>query len=619
LTQGPIDLPERQQTLRRTIQWSYELLKPEEQRLFQRMSVFADGATLAAVEAVCEALGDETGRVFDGVASLLDKCLIQAQGDEEQRLLMLETIREYGLEALEASGEGEVTRQAHATYYLRLAEEAEPELTGPQQVTWLERLEQQYDNLRAALQWSLDQAGDEEARPSREMALRLAGALRLFWVFFGHWSEGRTFLERALVGSKDTVGPVQVKALKAAAHLVYLQGDIDRAEVLSEECLARCRELGDTAGIALSLRLLGAITAMRGNFVVASSLTEEALVLFREVGNKEGIAWSLYNLAGIVRDQGEYTRAISLNEEALAIFRKVGDIRGIAWSLFGLAWVLIISQGDPAKVHTLLEEGLALCRGIGHKVGIVRALRLLGEAFLQQGNTIKARLLMEENVTLSRGIGYRYYTAESFSLLGRVTASQGDYTTARAFYKESLVIGREVGDKLSIAFCLEGLADVVAVQGEPAWAAQLWGAAESLREAMGTPLPPVYRPAYERSVAAARTQLGEQTFATAWSEGRTMTPEQALAAEGIVTIPAAAVGQSCIPQAPKASTFPNGLTAREMEVLQLLAQGLTSAQMAEQLILSRLTINTHVRSIYSKLGVTSRSSATRWALENKLV
>jgi ATP/maltotriose-dependent transcriptional regulator MalT len=622
LTSGARDVPVRQQSLRNTIAWSYELLNAEEQRLFRRLSVFVGGCTLQAIEAVCAAFdtGEGTERVLDGVASLIDKSLLQQieQEGEEPRLVMLETIREYGLEVLTASGEIEITRQAHVLYYLTLAEEAEPELAVPQQTVWLERLEREYDNLRVAMGWFLERG---EAGQSMEMALRLAGALRLFWVFFGHWSEGRNFLERALAGSKDTVVPVQVqvKALKAAAHLAFVQGDTDRAEVLPEECLALCRELGDIAGIALSLRLLGAIAAMRGNFVVASSLTEEALALFREVGDKEGTAWSLFNLAGIVGDQGEYTRAISLNEEALALFREVGDIRGIAWSLFRLAWVLIISQGDPAKVHTLLEEGLALCRGVGHKVGIVRALGLLGEVFLQQGNTIKARLLMEENVALSREIGYRYYTAESLSLLGRVTASQGDYATARAFYEESLVISREVGDKLIIAFCLEGLADVLAVQGEPAWAAQLWGAAESLREAMGTPLPPVYRPAYERSVAAARAQLGEKAITAAWAEGRSMTLEQALAAQGQATVWAPPSAGPAAASPAKTPTSPTGLTAREVEVLRLLAQGLTSAQVAERLVISVVTVNFHARSIYSKLGVSSRAAATRYAIEHHLV
>src|SRR6266568_628999 len=394
LTGGMRDLPERQQTLRNTIQWSYDLLSGEEQRLFRRLAVFVGGCTLEAVEALCHALGSGVTSVLEGVISLFDKSLLQhmEQLHGEPRLMMLETLREYGLEALAANEEMEITQQAHAHYYLVLAEEAEPGLDGPQDAMWLERLEREYNNLRAALQWSLEQAGDEEARQRNEMALRLGAGLQRFWEVRGLWSEGRDFLERALAGSKGVAGPVQVKALKAAAHLAYVQGDTDRAEALSEECLTRCRELGDTAGIALSLRLLGLIAWLRCNFVVACSLTEESLALFREVGNKEGTAWALFNLATLLSQQGGYDRAISLTEESLVLFRALGNRQGIAWSLLELANMLFSSQGDPMKVHTLLEEGLALCREVGHKEGMSWAFYLSVEVFLQEGNAVKARL-----------------------------------------------------------------------------------------------------------------------------------------------------------------------------------------------------------------------------------
>jgi predicted ATPase/class 3 adenylate cyclase/DNA-binding CsgD family transcriptional regulator len=617
LTSGARDAPARQQSLRNTIEWSYKLLDAQEQRLFRRLSVFVGSCTLQAIEAVCAALdkSNGAGQVLDGVLSLIDKSLLQQteQEGDEPRLVLLETIREYGLEVLAASEEMETTRQAHALYYLTLAEEAEPELGGPQQAVWLDRLEREYDNLRSALRWFLERG---EVVHGSELALRQAGALRRFWEVRGHWSEGWNFLEQALAGSKGVAVPVQLKALKAAAHLAFVRSDNDRAEALSEECLARCRELGDTAGMALSLRLLGSIALSKCNLIVAYSRTEESLALFREVGDKEGTAWSLNNLASIVSQQGEYARAISLKEEALALFEALGNIEGIAFSLFSLAWVLFISEGDPAKVHTLLEEGLALCRKVGHKDGIVIALRLLGGVFLQQGDTVKARTLLEEGVALSREIGYRHGTAESLFVLGKVAAYHGDYAAAHAFYEESLYLGREVGDNLSIAFYLEGLADVVAVQGDPAWAARLWGVAEALREAMGTPLPPVDRTAYERAVAAVHTLLDEKAFASAWAEGRNMTPEQALTTQGKAMIP---TWPTSATPTKSPTDSPGGLSARELEVLRLLATGLTDAQIAEQLVLSLHTIHAHLRTIYSKLGVTSRSAATRYAFEHQLV
>ncbi len=620
LTGTSRDVPARQQTLRNTIEWSYNLLDAQEQQLFRRLSVFASGCTLEAIEAVYTALDENqgTGQTLERVASLIDKSLLQQaeQEGEELRFAMLETIREYGLEALAASGEMEAMRQAHATYYVALAEKAEPELGGPQQAVWLESLEQEHDNLRAALRWSLERG---EEGHSSEMALRLAGALRRFWEVRGHVSEGWTFLERALAVSKGVTVPVQVKALKAAAHLAYVQGDNDRAEVLSEECLAQCRELGDTTGVALSLRLLGLIARRRYNFEVAIPQTEESLALFREVGDKEGIAWALNNLAGLVSMRGEYARAISLAEESLTLFRKLGNIEGIAFSLSGLAVLLMISQGDHATGRALLEESLALCREVGHKEGIARALGLLGQAFLLQGVADKARALLEESIKLSREIGDRDM-AWLLVVLGRVAACEGDHAAAKTLYEESLTFAREISyNEDLLPPYLEGLADMGATRGDPARAARLWGLAETLREGMGAPISPVERASYEHAVTAARNHLGERTFAAAWAEGRTMTPEQALAAQGPATIPTPApTVPSSTPPAKPVATYPDGLTAREVEVLRLLARGLTDAQIAEQLVIAPRTVNNHLTSIYSKIQVSSRSAATRYAIEHQL-
>lgn len=625
LTSGAQDAPARQQTLRHTLAWSYNLLTAQEQQLFRRLSVFVGGCTLQAVEALCTSLEDGGGAewVLDGLASLLDKSLLQQterQG-EEPRLLMLETIREYGREALAANGEMGSGQRAHAAYYLALAEEAEPELEGPQQVSWLERLEREHDNLRAALQWSLEQAEEEETKQRNELALRLAAALLWFWRGHAHYREGQDFLERALARSKAVAVPLQVKALKAAANLAFEQGDLDRAEALFEECLPRCRDLGDTAGMALSLGKLGHIAANRSNFVVASSRIEESLALFREVGDVEGIALSLWCLTiPLYYRRGEYARSFSLGEESLALYREVGNIRGIIWSLFGLAKGLFSSQGDPTKARALLEEALALCREVGHKESMSYGLAALGEVILQQGDAVTARSLLEESLAIGREIGKKEFIASSLCLLGRVAAFQGDYPAAHSLLEESLAIGSQESRNPDIPSFLEGLADVVATQGEPVWAARLWGTAEALRQARGTPLPPVYGADYERAVTSARAQCGEKAFAAAWAAGRTLPLEHILATQRPVTmlppIPAAPV---TAPPVPKASTYPDELTAREVEVLRLVAQGLTDAHVAEQLVISPRTVNTHLKSIYGKIQVTSRSAATRYALEHHLM
>ena len=300
--------------------------------------------------------------------------------------------------------------------------------------------------------------------------------------------------------------------------------------------------------------------------------------------------------------------------------RATGDKRGIANSLSHLAWVLFVSQGNPTTARSLLEESLTLFRELGDKGNIAQCISLSGRLALSQGDTAAGRSLLEESMLLSREIGSLWGITESLAVLAQMEASQGDLAAARTLYEESLTLARERNYKDLLPSCLEGLAGVVAAQAEPTWAAQLWGAAKTLRDTIGTPIPPVERAGYERSVAAARAHLGEKAFTAAWAEGRTMSPEQALAARGPVTIP------EQLPVVPQPTTrektsptYLTGLTSREVEVLRLVAQGLTDAQVAEQLVISPRTVNWHLTTIYSKLGVSSRSAATRYAIEHHFV
>jgi DNA-binding CsgD family transcriptional regulator len=302
------------------------------------------------------------------------------------------------------------------------------------------------------------------------------------------------------------------------------------------------------------------------------------------------------------------------------LHREVGNKSGMAHSLSALASALFDSQGDPATIRALLEESLALSQEVGDMEGIESFFFFSGQLALSQGDIATARSLAEKSLVINREIGNREDTAESLFLLARVEAHQGDNVAARALYEQSLAIAIEGNSKHDIDLFLEGLAGVVAAQGEPAWAARLYGAAEALRDANSIPIVPVYLAEYERSVAATRAQLGEQAFAAAWAEGRTMTPEQALAAQEPVVMPIAApAGLSAIPPVPKAPIYPDGLTAREVEVLRLVAQGLTDAQIADHLVISPRTVNTHLTSIYGKIRISSRSAATRYAIEQKLV
>jgi predicted ATPase/class 3 adenylate cyclase/DNA-binding CsgD family transcriptional regulator len=621
LTSETRDVPVRQQTLRNTIAWSYHLLDAQEQRLFRQLSVFAGGCTLEAAEAVCAVLsdGDGGGPVLDGVASLTDKSLLQltAQEEGELRLVMLETIREYGLERLAEAGETEATREAHAAYYLALAEEAEPHLKGAEQNRWLARLEQERENLRTALSWLLEPARmegqAEEGRGQAERALRMCVALFPFWYNRMYFREGWTFLERALAMREGVAASLRAKVLYNAGFLLWELDDLERAEALTGESLTLYGEVGDTAGMARARLLLGAVTWLRSQYAAARVQIEEAGALFQQAGDTWGRGRCLTDLARMVTEQGQYELAHALLEESLALYQALGDKQRIGWVLYLLARVLFESQSDLAKASALAEQSLALQREVGAKLFIPEALRLLGEICLVQGEQTRARELAEESVAIFKEEGDEWGIALASIGLARILASQGERAAARALYQESLALLHKIGNKAFIAACLEGLGAVGAGQGQPAWAARLWGAAEALRQHIGAPLPPVYRAHYERSMVAARALLGEKPFAAAWAQGRTMTPEQALAAEDQPLLP------TPTPPARPAATSPDGLSAREVEVLRLLAQGLTDAQIAEQLVLSLHTIHAHLRTIYSKLGVTSRSAATRYAFEHQLM
>ena len=624
LTGGARDLPVRQQTLRNTIQWSYDLLNKEEQRLFRQLSIFVGGCTLEAAAIVCNVSSSINGsmELMEGVTSLVDKSFLQQTGweREEPRLLMLETIREFGLVCLRESGELEAASRAHAAYYLGLAEEAEPNLMGAEQGRWLDRLEQEHENLRTALGWLMERAQTEVDQA--ELALRMFGALESFWTACGHWSEGRMFMERALATSKEVVTSARAKALKAAAYwLFYTENEMDRQEALLQESLVLYRELEDTRGIVDILgQLGGAVAREKGNFAAARSLEEEALALSQRSDYKVAIARSLQHLGVLLKDQGEYVKAYTLLEESLNRYRELGNTFGSANVLFRLAQVLFLSLGDPTTIHALLEESLTLFRELNVKEGIDYSYWLLGEVALQEGNVALARSLLEESLAITRQMGAPISTADSLSALGSVAAREGDYAAARALYEESLAIAREAGSTWRIAPYLEGLASVLAAQKEFARGAQLWGAANAIRAAFGTPLPPVERAGYERALAECGSYLGEKAFAAAWAQGRTMTLDQVLSAYGktMSLTPMPATPASALPAAKSSVLYPDGLTQREVEVLRLVARGLTDTQVAEKLVISPRTVHTHLNSIYSKLGVTSRSAATRYAIEHHL-
>jgi predicted ATPase/class 3 adenylate cyclase len=533
LASGARDLPARQRTLRGAISWSYDLLEVEEQKLFRRIAVFVDGCTLEACEQVCAAASELKGDVLDLLQALVDKSLLRQeeqgeQGEGRTRYGMLQTLREYGLECLEDAGETAATRDAYAACYLALAEETAPNLIGAEAARWLDRLEQEHENLRAALWWMLERA--EMSTELAEQALRLCAALMNFWEIRGYFREGQSFLERALAASKKVVAAVRVEAIFGAGFLALVQGDDARAEALLEESLALFRNIGDKAGMAKSLRILGSLAGERNGYTLARALLEESLTLYRELEDQNGMAYTREDLGQLLTSQGDYARARSLLEENLLLYSALGKPYRTAYPLYHLARVFFLSRNDPAKTCAMAEESLALFQEVGNRRLIAFVQSLLGEIHLHQGEPAKAREYTEKSVATFRELEYRIGVAESLISLARVESLQGKLAAARTHYEESWRLLRERDAKELRAVCLEGLGVVAALQGAPAGAARFWGIAATTRAAIGTPMPPVYRVSYGRAVAAARSEVGEVAFAAAWTEGRTIPLEQALAA-----------------------------------------------------------------------------------------
>jgi DNA-binding CsgD family transcriptional regulator/tetratricopeptide (TPR) repeat protein len=525
---------------------------------------------------------------------------------------MLETIREYAQERLDASGEAEALRRQHACYFIQQAEAAEQQLTWSVQAGWLRWFAVEYDNLRAALTWVAER--DEE-----ELELRLVGAQALFWLVSGELSEGRRWLEAALRRHQPATSAVPpavwAKVLLGAGKLALAQGDSVGATRLHEECVARFREWGDTQGLAWSLSELGALVQAQGNDRRAMALYEESATLFRQLGDQAGLAAALNDQGGLARQQGDDQRATALHEESFALFRALNDRGGMATALRELGATLL-AQGDPAGALARHDESLALSRELDDSWGIAASLTALALVALAQGDPTRAGNLLEESLELFRGLDDKEGVAWALHDLGTVAWLLGRHGHAGKQYADSLAIFQDVGDKVGVVCTLEGLGVVAVAQQHLTQAARLLGAALALRDALGVPRQPAERLRDEAAVATARAQLGEVAFAAAWAEGRALPLEQVIAVARDVGAPSA---PSLLPAPAVASARPvstgslrdsgAGLTAREVEVLRLVAEGLSNREIAQRANLSELTVKGYVEQILQQLGARNRVHA----------
>ncbi|HET9221890.1 MAG TPA: tetratricopeptide repeat protein, partial [Roseiflexaceae bacterium] len=523
LTGGARDLPARQQTIRNAIGWSYELLDAGEKRLFTRLGVFVGGCTLEATEAVCNIDDGLPMEVVDGVAALLDKSLVRQEegSDGEPRFTMLETIHEYARERLEQRRELEELRRRHADYFLALAEAAEPHLQGPNQAAWLNRLETDYDNLRSALAWS------QAAGGNTNLGLRLVAALWPFWWAHGYHSEGRQWLAAALSTGSNASTTARASALMGAANLAFIQDEHAQAHVLGTDALVLARNLGDRRVIAAALNLLGRVALGQSNNEQAFMLAEESLTLSRELGDHYGMAGGLHVMGWAAWMQGNYALAATLMEESLVINRALDDKGGIGW-LLNFLGAVAVDQGSYGQATARLEESRLLFRQLGEKHGLATSTMNLGQVALAQGDYELAGALAAEGLSIYQDVGNTWGIAWVRYLQGSTALKQDDDARASVFLAESLALLWELEYKNDVPRCLEGLGGVAVVQGQLERAATLFGAAEALRESINVLMPPSERADYDRAVAAARAQLGEDAFAAAWEAGRALPLEQAI-------------------------------------------------------------------------------------------
>lgn len=561
LVGGARDMPARQQTLRQTLEWSYGLLSPSEQRLLSHLAVFAGGCTPQAAETIGSVGGTPGAAVLADLIALVDQSLLRQRESihGEARLGMLQTVRAFAMERLREGGNETLVRSAHADLYLALAEGAATAFRFDGDAATLDRVEAEHDNLRATLRWSLD-TGDADR------ALRGVAALARFWLVRGHLTEGRGWLAAALSLDASTVPPgPRARALFGAGLLAHFQNDYDLA-----------------------------VTHFR-----------DALALARAIGDRETTMHVLSGMATTVGRHQDPAEARGMYNEALAIAQELGDETMSTKLQLGLATVLWY-QGDLDAARPMLRESLARSESHGLAYEAAGARQILGWLALSDGDLTEARAMLESGVVALGKLQDRWGVARCRMGLGYAANAAGDPAAARAHFSESLRIVGELGHKLITCGCLGGLAVAAAADGRAERAATLFGAASAIRASIHAQHSRLVREAQERGEAAARSALGDAAFDRTFASG------------GALTIEAArALAEREANEGHAADSV--GLTLAELRVLRLVAGGVTNAQAAAELVVSERTIHAHLRTIYRKLGVGSRAAATRFALENGLL
>jgi non-specific serine/threonine protein kinase len=606
LTSAQHGVPSHHRTLRAALDWSYSTLSGQEQTLLRRLSVLAGSCTLEAIEEVCAGEGIASGQIVDSLWSLANKSLVVAETLKQgaARYRLLETVRQYALEKLLESNEGEAFRNRHLDYYLKFAEEVEPELHGPDQNLWLNYLDRDHDNLRTALEWSLGEGRIEKG-------LRLAAALMWFWEMRTYWTEARQRVKSLL--SQPEAAPrtlVRAKALLVVATMGGWGGINSQERPYAEELIGIAREHG-----------------VAGNWVLAAGLAQLSHMLFREdlpgaislinegldikISPRDDwlIAYMLMLQGWYFNSAKNYPAALKALEDSLRRFKSLGDQH---WSTIvsGVISIIHYYEGNLGRARQEFEQVLPVFREMRDRRAVVNLLMYLGDIELESGNYNRAKKYYEEYLKVAREIGDRMHIANGTYYLGSVLLHENDLNSARLLFAETLERGREIGMNY-VEWAIFGFACMAAAEKKARRAIRLFAFSDRLFH--GGNAEKTDEIAYRRYLALAQDQVDKEGFDAAWAEGCSMPVEQAIAEAEQESLVPSTVQTHALPR------DPNVLTPRETEVLRLVAAGLSDAQVAAQLVISRRTVSTHLTAIYGKLGVSSRSAATRYALDHDLI
>jgi predicted ATPase/DNA-binding CsgD family transcriptional regulator len=564
LVGGPLDAPLRHRTLRQAIDWSVSLLPDAERALFRQLGVFAGGSSLRSIAVVA---GEQAAQ--NGMSHLVQASLVTACDDGgERRFRLLDTLRAYALEQLTASDELAEARGRHAEHFLALAETAEPQLTGPDQQTWLGRLRGERDNLREAVRWLVDDVGGEAG-------LRITSALWRFWEGMGSATEGQRWLEAALDQGQDASLALRARALVRACSLARQRGEYARAEELGEASRSLREQIGDRRGVASSIQNVGLVAEQRGDLARASELYAASHAIFEALNDWRGVAASLNNIGNIACALGEFARATQLAERAREIYRRLGNTEALASSVANIGRAAGY-MGDLALAEQLVSESLSVFQQLDNRPSI--ALQLANLSF----------------VAFKRGLL--------------------ELATDRAH--QSLRIYGELGERSrDVAWVLQTLAAVELESGAIERAACWLSVSDGMTRALGVRRAALEEEAFASMRVRLVAALGATRLARIWANGRELPLREVV---DLALAPVAPV-EPVEPVEPlEDNVVRAGLTRREREVAGLVAHGLTNREIAEKLVISERTAEGHVERIRDKLGVRSRTQVARWAIENGL-